>query len=58
MKAHKELMNYRSTPTAGHVPSMLEEFKTRLVTPMFTAPRHPNDILQIMREREILSAHT
>jgi len=28
--------------THQNVPSYIEEFNTRVVTPMFTIPRHPN----------------
>eukprot|EP00347_Sterkiella_histriomuscorum_P000008 403377538 len=44
--------------THKNIPSYIEEFNTRVVTPMFTIPRHPNDIFQIMKtsQREVFSA--
>lgn len=56
MKSNKDLLVGKGTPTNAHIPSLLEGFKTRVVTPLFTIPGHPNDILHIMKEREILTA--
>ncbi len=56
MKSNKDLLGMKGTPSNANIPSLLEGFKTRVVTPMFTIPGHPKDILHVMKEREILSA--
>lgn len=60
IKLQNQFRDQYKLASLNNLPSYVEEFNTRVVTPMFTIPRHQNDLIQIMRQsqREVFSAST